>query len=78
MKPNKAFETVLPSNRKFGFFFTAVFLIASAYFYMKTNPIGYYTLGGPLAVGKSSTKSVVYSCIVILIMNFILTQLMLA
>ena len=39
---------------------------------------GYYTQGGALAVGKSSTKSVVYSCIVILIMNFILTQLMLA
>ena len=39
---------------------------------------GYFTRGGALAVGKSSTKSVVYSCIVILIMNFILTQLMLA
>ena len=39
---------------------------------------GYHTSGRALAVGKSSTKSVVYSCIVILIMNFILTQLMLA
>ena len=46
MKPIKEFKTELPSNRKFGFFFTAVFLVASAYFYMKTNTIGLYTFGG--------------------------------
>ena len=46
MKPIKEFETELPSNRKFGFFFTVVFLVASAYFYMKTNTIGIYTFGG--------------------------------
>lgn len=39
---------------------------------------GYYTKGGAIAVGKSSTKAVVYSCIVVLIINFIITQLMLA
>lgn len=39
---------------------------------------GYFTQGGALEVGKSSTKAVVYSSIVILIINFILTQLMLA
>ena len=39
---------------------------------------GYYTAGGAIAVGKSSTKAVVYSCIVILIVNFVITQLMLA
>lgn len=39
---------------------------------------GYYTAGGAIAVGKSSTKAVVYSCIVILIINFVITQLMLA
>ena len=46
MKSDKEFKTELPSNRKFGFFFTVVFLVASAYFYMKTNTIGLYTFGG--------------------------------
>lgn len=39
---------------------------------------GYFTDGGSLEVGKSSTKAVVYSSIIILIFNFILTQLLLA
>lgn len=39
---------------------------------------GYYTKGGALEVGESSTKAVVYSSIVILIFNFILTQLLLS
>lgn len=39
---------------------------------------GYFTEGGALEVGKSSTKAVVYSSIIILIFNFILTQLLLA
>lgn len=30
-------EVELPSNRKFGFFFTAVFLSAAVYFWHKTN-----------------------------------------
>lgn len=38
---------------------------------------GYYTKGGALEVGKSSTDAVVYSSILILIFNFILTQLFL-
>ncbi len=38
---------------------------------------GYYTKGGALDVGKSSTQAVVSSSIVILICNFILTQLLL-
>lgn len=38
---------------------------------------GYYTKGGALEVGRSSTKAVVYSSIVILILNYILTQLLL-
>ena len=38
---------------------------------------GYYTSGGALEVGKSSTKAVVYSTIIILIFNFVLTQLLL-
>ena len=46
MKSDKEFKTELPSNRKFGFFFTVVFLVASAYFYIKANTIGLYTFGG--------------------------------
>ena len=39
---------------------------------------GYYTKGGALEVGRSSTKAVVYSSIIVLIFNFILTDLLLA
>ena len=46
MKPYKEFNTELPSNRKFGFFFTVVFLVAAAYFNMKASTIGLYTFGG--------------------------------
>jgi phospholipid/cholesterol/gamma-HCH transport system permease protein len=38
---------------------------------------GYFTKGGALEVGASSTKAVVYSSIVVLIFNFILTKLLL-
>lgn len=38
---------------------------------------GYYTRGGALEVGVSSTKAVVYSSIFILIFNYILTQMLL-
>ena len=39
---------------------------------------GYYTKGGALEVGQASTKAVVYSSILILLFNFLLTQLLLA
>jgi phospholipid/cholesterol/gamma-HCH transport system permease protein len=39
---------------------------------------GYFTKGGALEVGKASTRAVVYSSLLILIFNFILTQLLLA
>tara|TARA_B100001540_G_C15737698_1_gene610701 strand:- start:164 stop:862 length:699 start_codon:yes stop_codon:yes gene_type:complete len=39
---------------------------------------GYYAKGGAIAVGKSSTKAVVSSSIVILLFNYILTDLILA
>lgn len=38
---------------------------------------GYYTSGGALEVGKSSTKAVVVTCIMIILFNLILTQLFL-
>lgn len=39
---------------------------------------GYYVEGGSLEVGRASTKAVVYSSIVILLLNVILTQLLLS
>lgn len=38
---------------------------------------GYYTRGGALEVGRSSTEAVVYSTVVILIANYVLTQILL-
>lgn len=51
----------------FAFIITSV----SAYF-------GYFTKGGAINVGVSSTKAVVYSSILLLIFNFILTDLILS
>ncbi|MDC0584699.1 ABC transporter permease [Bacteroidales bacterium] len=39
---------------------------------------GYYVNGGSLEVGKASTRGVVYSSILILLLNVVLTQIMLA
>jgi len=39
---------------------------------------GYYAAGGSLEVGRSSTNAVVYSSIVVLLFNVILTQLLLS
>jgi phospholipid/cholesterol/gamma-HCH transport system permease protein len=38
---------------------------------------GYFTKGGALEVGKSSTTAVVYSSLLIMLFNFVLTQLLL-
>jgi phospholipid/cholesterol/gamma-HCH transport system permease protein len=51
--------------------FAFIISSVSAYF-------GYHAKGGAIAVGTSSTKAVVYSSILILIFNFILTDLILA
>jgi phospholipid/cholesterol/gamma-HCH transport system permease protein len=39
---------------------------------------GYYVDGGSLEVGRASTKAVVYSSVLILMFNVILTQLLLS
>ncbi|MBN8703602.1 MAG: ABC transporter permease [Bacteroidetes bacterium] len=39
---------------------------------------GFYTKGGALEVGRASTKAVVYSSIILLVVNFLLTQILLA
>jgi len=51
---------------------TFAFLIMSVSSYH-----GYYVKGGALEVGKASTKAVVYSSILILIFNLLITQLLL-
>lgn len=52
-------------------FFAFIITSVSAYH-------GYYASGGALEVGKSSTHAVVYSSVVILLFNVILTQLLLS
>jgi len=52
-------------------FFAFIISSVSAYF-------GYHVKGGALNVGKASTQAVVYSSILILLFNVILTQLFLA
>ena len=39
---------------------------------------GFYTQGGALEVGQSSTKAVVYSCTLILLLDYVITQLFLS
>lgn len=39
---------------------------------------GYYAQGGSLEVGRSSTKAVVYSSIMVLLANLVLTKLILS
>lgn len=50
--------------------FAFIITTVSAYY-------GYYTRGGALEVGRSSTKAVVYSIIMILVFNLALTQILL-
>jgi phospholipid/cholesterol/gamma-HCH transport system permease protein len=52
------------------FFFSFIITSVSSYH-------GYYTYGGPREVGASSTRAVVYSMVLILITNYVLTQLLL-
>jgi phospholipid/cholesterol/gamma-HCH transport system permease protein len=52
--------------------YTFAFIISSVPAYY-----GYYVKGGSLEIGRSSTKSVVVSCIVILLADYMLTALLL-
>ncbi len=63
-----------PFHVTYGLFKTVVFgfIITSVSGYQ-----GYYAKASALEVGKSSTQAVVYSSILILILNYILTQLIL-
>ncbi|MBA3284172.1 MAG: ABC transporter permease [Nitrosopumilus sp.] len=65
----------LPFNVVFAMTKTVVF----AYIITTVSAFqGFYTDGGALQVGQSSTRAVVYSSILILVFDYILTQLMLA
>ena len=67
-------EQFTPYNVKFALAkaYTFAFIISSipAYF-------GYYVNGGSLEIGRSSTRSVVVSCVVILLADYILAALLL-
>jgi phospholipid/cholesterol/gamma-HCH transport system permease protein len=52
--------------------YTFAFIISSIPSYY-----GYYVKGGALEIGRSSTKSVVVSCIMLLFADYVLTQLLL-
>lgn len=68
-------DSFVPFNVTFAMIKTVVFafviVTVSAY-------QGFYTSGGALEVGRSSTQAVVYSTIMILVFDYILTQLILA
>ena len=68
-------DQFIPFNITFAMIKTVVFayIITSVSSYQ-----GFYTEGGALEVGQSSTKAVVYSSILILIFDYILTLLILA
>lgn len=67
-------ESFLPYNIFFSLTksITFAFLISSVSAYQ-----GYFTSGGALEVGKSSTSAVVFSCVCILLFDYVLTQLLL-
>ncbi|MFM7901041.1 MAG: ABC transporter permease, partial [Bacteroidota bacterium] len=64
-----------PFNVTFAMIKTVVFayLVTSISTYQ-----GFYTEGGALEVGRASTRAVVHSSVLILIFDYILTQLILA
>ena len=67
-------ESFIPFNLVFSLIkaVTYAFIITSVSAYQ-----GYYTQGGALEVGESSTKAVVYSAVAILFSDYLLSQLLL-
>lgn len=67
-------ESFLPFNLVFSMIkaLTYAFIITSVSSYQ-----GYYTHGGALEVGESSTKAVVYSAVAILFSDYLLSQILL-
>ena len=67
-------DEFVPYNVVYAFIKTIIFafLISSISSYH-----GYFSKGGALDVGRSSTQGVVYSSIAVIILNYVLTQLLL-
>ena len=67
-------ENFVPYNVTFALIksYTFAFIISSVPAYY-----GYYVKGGALEIGRSSTKSVVVSCILLLFSDYVLTQILL-
>jgi phospholipid/cholesterol/gamma-HCH transport system permease protein len=67
-------ENFVPYNVTFALIksYTFAFIISSVPAYY-----GYYVKGGALEIGRSSTKSVVVSCIMLLFADYVLTQILL-
>jgi phospholipid/cholesterol/gamma-HCH transport system permease protein len=67
-------QNFIPYNVTFALIksYTFAFIISSVPAYY-----GYYVTGGALEIGRSSTKSVVVSCILLLFADYVLTQLLL-
>jgi len=68
-------DTFYPFHLVYAFIKTFIFS-----FILATVPSwqGYYMKGGALEVGKASTKSFVWSSILIILTNYIVTQLLLS
>lgn len=64
----------IPFHVSYGLFKSVVF----AFFIASISAFhGYFVKGGALEVGRASTKAVVFSSIVILIVNYVITQMLL-
>lgn len=78
LSPTDYFTGLKTSFNEFSVYFALIksvvfgFLISSIAAFM-----GFYTKGGALEVGQSSTKAVTVSCIAILLSDFVLAQLLL-
>jgi phospholipid/cholesterol/gamma-HCH transport system permease protein len=68
-------ENFMPYNVEFALIksYTFAFIISSIPAYY-----GYFVKGGALEIGRSSTKSVVVSCVMILFADYVLAQILLA
>jgi phospholipid/cholesterol/gamma-HCH transport system permease protein len=65
--------------RPYNVFYALVKVVVFAFIITSVSSYhGYYTKGGALEVGRSSTKAVVYSSVVLLFFDLLLTQLLLA
>ncbi|MEO0404386.1 MAG: ABC transporter permease [Bacteroidota bacterium] len=64
--------------RWFSVFYAIVKTVVFAFIITSVSAYhGYFTKGGALEVGKSSTQAVVYSIVLIMVMNYVITQLLL-